>query len=214
MFAAYVEPFVASYGLWAVFVIVMLESAGVPMPGETALVSAAVFAGATGGLRILDVVAVAAVAAILGDNIGFGVGRAWGRPLLRRYGRWVKLDERRIALGELLFARHGAKIVFFGRFVAFLRVFAALLAGACGLGWGRFLVFNAAGGVVWATVFGFGGYVFGDAVTRLSAPLGLAAIVAVVAGVVGVAWLARRQEERYFAEVEREEAPPKRRDAP
>ena len=206
MFATYVGPFVASYGLWAVFVIVMLESAGVPLPGETALVSAAIYAGATGGLRISEVIAVAAIAAILGDNIGFWMGRTWGKPLLRRYGHFARLDDRRIALGELLFARHGASIVFFGRFIAFLRIFAALLAGVCGLGWGRFLIFNAAGAITWALLFAMGGYIFGDTVVKLSGPVGILAFVAVVAGVIAFAWAARWQEDKYFEKLERESA--------
>ncbi len=204
MFAAFIQPLIAAYGLWAVFFIVMLESAGVPMPGETALVSAAIFAGVTGDLDILVVIAVAASAAIIGDNIGFWVGRRHGLPLIRRYGRFIGLDERRLALGDLLFERHGASIVFFGRFVAFLRIFAALLAGVHKFGWGRFLLFNALGGVVWATIFGLGGYVFGDTITRLSGPLGVIAFILAVAGIVGFWWLARRKEEQYFARMERE----------
>jgi membrane protein DedA with SNARE-associated domain len=206
MFAAWVQPLIASYGLWAVFVIVMLESAGLPMPGETALVWSAIYAGVTGDLDVLKVIAVAAAGAMIGDNIGFWVGRTWGLPLLRRYGHYIRLDERRLALGDLLFERHGASIVFFGRFVAFLRIFAALLAGVHGLGWGRFLIFNALGAVAWATLFGVGGFVFGDAITRLSGPLGVLAFVLVVAGIVGFWWLARRQEERYFQKIEREAA--------
>ena len=204
MFAAQIQPLIAAYGLWAVFFIVMLESAGVPMPGETALVSAAVFAGVTGDLDILVVIAVAACAAMIGDNIGFWVGRRHGLPLIRRYGRYVGLDERRLALGDLLFERHGASIVFFGRFVAFLRIFAALLAGVHKFGWGRFLLFNALGAIVWATTFGLGGYVFGDTITKLSGPLGVVAFVLAVAGVIGFWWLARRKEEQYFARMERE----------
>ena len=204
MFAVQIQPLIAAYGLWAVFFIVMLESAGVPMPGETALVSAAVFAGVTGDLDILVVIAVAACAAMIGDNIGFWVGRRHGLPLIRRYGRYVGLDERRLALGDLLFERHGASIVFFGRFVAFLRIFAALLAGVHKFGWGRFLLFNALGAIVWATTFGLGGYVFGDTITKLSGPLGVVAFVLAVAGVIGFWWLARRKEEQYFARMERE----------
>ena len=204
MFAAQIQPLIAAYGLWAVFFIVMLESAGVPMPGETALVSAAVFAGVTSDLDILVVIAVAACAAMIGDNIGFWVGRRHGLPLIRRYGRYVGLDERRLALGDLLFERHGASIVFFGRFVAFLRIFAALLAGVHKFGWGRFLLFNALGAIVWATTFGLGGYVFGDTITKLSGPLGVVAFVLAVAGVIGFWWLARRKEEQYFARMERE----------
>jgi membrane protein DedA with SNARE-associated domain len=196
MFLAYVQPLVAQYGLYAVFVIVMLESAGVPLPGETALVLASIYAGATGDLHIAQVIAAAAAGAIIGDNMGFWVGRHFGMPLLRRYGRLIHIDEKRLAFGEAMFRRHGAKIVFFGRFIAILRIFAALLAGVNRYGWGSFLFYNAAGGVVWATVFGLGGYVFGEAVHRFTGPIGLIALVAVIAGVAISWWVVRRQEAR------------------
>ena len=128
MLHVWIQPIVAQFGLYAVFLIVMLESAGVPLPGETALVLAAIFAGITGQLDIVHVIVVAAAGAIIGDNIGFMVGRRYGLPLVKRYGALVGLDDRRLAFGQHMFARHGAKIVFFGRFVAILRIFAALLA--------------------------------------------------------------------------------------
>jgi membrane protein DedA with SNARE-associated domain len=205
MFLAYVQPLVAQYGLYAVFVIVMLESAGVPLPGETALVLASIYAGATGDLHIAQVIAAAAAGAIIGDNMGFWVGRHFGMPLLRRYGRLIHIDEKRLAFGEAMFRRHGAKIVFFGRFIAILRIFAALLAGVNRYGWGSFLFYNAAGGIVWATVFGLGGYVFGEAVHRFTGPIGLIALVAVIAGVAISWWAVRRQEARMEERVLTEE---------
>jgi membrane protein DedA with SNARE-associated domain len=196
MFFAYVQPLVAQYGLYAVFLIVMLESAGVPVPGETALVLASIYAGATGDLHIAQVIAVAAAGAIIGDNMGFWVGRHYGMPLLKRYGRLIHIDEKRLAFGEAMFRRHGAKIVFFGRFIAVLRIFAALLAGVNRFGWGQFLFYNAAGGIVWATVFGLGGYFFGEAIHRLTGPIGLIALAAVILGIAISWWLVRRQEQR------------------
>jgi membrane protein DedA with SNARE-associated domain len=196
MFLAYVQPLVAQYGLYAVFVIVMLESAGVPLPGETALVLASIYAGATGDLHIAQVIAAAAAGAIIGDNMGFWVGRHFGMPLLKRYGRLIHIDEKRLAFGEAMFRRHGAKIVFFGRFIAILRIFAALLAGVNRYGWGSFLFYNAAGGIVWATVFGLGGYVFGEAIHRFTGPIGIIALVAVIVGIGISWWVVRRQEER------------------
>ncbi|MEA2856706.1 MAG: hypothetical protein QOH98_1027 [Methylobacteriaceae bacterium] len=196
MFLAYVQPLVAQYGLYAVFVIVMLESAGVPLPGETALVLASIYAGATGDLHIAQVIAAAAAGAIIGDNMGFWVGRHFGMPLLKRYGRLIHIDEKRLAFGEAMFRRHGAKIVFFGRFIAILRIFAALLAGVNRYGWGSFLFYNAAGGIVWATVFGLGGYVFGEAIHRFTGPIGIIALVAVIVGIGISWWIVRRQEER------------------
>src|SRR5580693_428410 len=117
------------YGLCVLFGVVLLECMGVPMPGETALVSAALYAGSTHRIGIASVVAVAALAAIIGGNIGYLVGRTVGFRLLLRYGRHVRLDERRLKVGQYLFLRHGGKIVFLGRFIALLRTYAPLLAG-------------------------------------------------------------------------------------
>jgi membrane protein DedA with SNARE-associated domain len=179
----HLHALIAHYGYFAVFFIVALESSGVPLPGETALVSASVFA-ATGSLNIVLVVLSAAAAAILGDNIGYWIGREFGFPLIYRYGRCIGVDEGRLKVAQYLFQRHGGKIVFFGRFVAVLRAFAAFLAGVNRLPWPRFLVFNALGGVVWATLFGTGGYLLGHAFERYARPVGLAALVAAVIGVV------------------------------
>src|SRR5690348_14818315 len=150
----WIQHLLSTYGLWVLFAGVMLESMGVPVPGETTLISAALYAGATGALGVAPVVLVASVAAIVGDNIGYGIGRTVGLRLLVRYGRYIRLDEERLRVGQYLFLRHGGKIVFFGRFIALLRTFAALLAGANRMRWSRFLAMNALGGVCWATLFG------------------------------------------------------------
>jgi membrane protein DedA with SNARE-associated domain len=185
---------VANYGYFAVFVIVALESAGVPLPGETALVTAAIFAG-QGTLHIEGVIGVAALAAILGDNCGYWVGREFGFPLLYRYGHLLHVDEGKLKVAQYLFLSHGGKIVFFGRFVAILRTFAAFLSGVNRLEYGRFLAFNAAGGIVWATVFGLGGYYLGVAFEHYARPVGIAALVcAVVGAVVAGRFVASRAE--------------------
>lgn len=204
MFVSWIQPFIAQHGYWIVFLVVMFESAGVPLPGETALVLAAIYAGATGQLDIFWVIGLAAIAAILGDNLGFWVGRHYGLPLVRRYGHKVGLSDRHIDLGDYLYEKHGAKIIFFGRFVAFLRIFAALLAGVHRFPWGRFLFFNAAGGIVWAIVFGAGGYIFGDTIHRVTGPIGVLALIGVVAGAAGVWWFAKRQEHKFMAQAEKE----------
>ena len=175
--------FIAAYGYYAVFTLVALESAGIPMPGETALVTAAVFAG-QGSLNIALVILCAATAAIVGDNLGYWIGREFGFPLIYRYGSVLHVDEGRLKVAQYLFLRHGGKIVFFGRFVALLRAFAAFLAGVNHLPWPRFLVFNALGGVVWAAVFGAGGYFLGLAFEHYARPVGIAALVCAVVGAV------------------------------
>ena len=174
---------IAQYGYFAVFVLVALESAGLPLPGETALVTAAIFAG-KGTLNIEAVIGCAALAAILGDNLGYWVGREFGFPLFYRYGHLLPIDEGKLKVAQYLFLRHGGKIVFFGRFVAILRTFAAFLAGVNRLEYARFLIFNALGGVIWACVFGLGGYFLGVAFETYARPVGIGALVCAVIGAV------------------------------
>ena len=199
---AWIHHIIVTYGYAAIFIIVMLESAGIPLPGETILVSAAAFAGSRHSLHIGYIIAAAAAGAIIGDNIGFWVGREFGTTLLAKWGYLVGLDERKLKLGRYLFARHGGKIVFFGRFIALLRAFAAVLAGANRLAPLRFFIFNAAGGIVWATIFGTGGYVLGEGIRRIAGPFGWAALIA--AGVCAVVlWrYYKKNEERFLAEAE------------
>src|ERR1700691_3357841 len=130
MFGIDIQPLIMRHGYAAVFLVVMLEGAGSPLPGESALVLAAVYAGATGHLNIAIVIAIGAVAAILGGSCGFWIGRSLGASFVERYGTYLGLTPSRLALGRYLFEHHGGKIVFFGRFVAVLRVLAALVAGA------------------------------------------------------------------------------------
>ena len=146
------QHFLVTYGYWAVFVFVAIESIGIPFPGETMLLVAAIDAGTTHQLSIVLVIIAATCGAILGDNLGFWIGREGGYRLLRRYGRYIGFNERRVKLGLYLFRKHGGKIVFFGRFVAVLRAWAAFLAGVNRMQWSRFLLFNALGGVSWATL--------------------------------------------------------------
>jgi membrane protein DedA with SNARE-associated domain len=191
------------YGYWAVLIFVAIESTGIPFPGETMLLAAAIYAGTTHHLSIPFVIAAAAGGAILGDNLGFWVGREGGYRLLRRYGKYIRLDERKLKLGQYLFQKHGGKVVFFGRFVAVLRAWAAFLAGTNRMTWPRFLVFNAAGGIVWATVYGLGGYALGDNIHRLTGPVGIAFVVLAAAVIVAFVVYLRRNEHRLEEEAER-----------
>ena len=138
----------ATYGYWAVLVFIAIESMGIPFPGETMLLVAAIYAGTTHHLSILLVIVAAASGAILGDNLGFMIGRVGGYRLLRRYGRFIRLDERKLKLGQYLFMKHGGKVVFFGRFVAVLRAWAAFLAGTNRMPWASFLLFKALGALL------------------------------------------------------------------
>jgi membrane protein DedA with SNARE-associated domain len=194
---------IASYGSWVVAVGIGLESMGVPLPGETLLVSAALYAGSTGRLSIVGVVIAAAAGAILGDNLGFWIGRDVGYRWLLRRGSLLHLSPGRLKIGQYLFRRHGGKVVFFGRFVAILRALAAFLAGINCMPWRRFLFFNAAGGVLWAAAYGFGAYAFGEALTRIAGPLGIMVVVA-AAACVAAGWIfVRKHEARLQAEADR-----------
>jgi membrane protein DedA with SNARE-associated domain len=200
-----------AYGLWALFAIVALESMGLPLPGETALVSAALYGGATGHFQLWEVIAVAFAGAVAGDTAGYWIGRTLGFRLLARYGRHVRITEDRLKVGRYLFRRHGGKIVFFGRFIALLRVLAALLAGANHMPWPRFLVMNAAGGLAWAATFATAAYLFGDRVSRLEGPIAIALLALVGAGVAAALFTAHRYEKRTMARILAEEAQADRR---
>ena len=194
----------AMYGYWAILLFVAIESSGIPFPGETMLLAASIYAGTTHHLAIPLVIAAVAAGAILGDNLGFFVGREGGYRLVRRYGHFVRLDERRLKLGMYLFRKHGGKVVFFGRFVAVLRAWAAFLAGTTRMPWPRFLVFNAAGGIVWATLFGLAGYILGDNVHRFTGTFGKIALALAVVVLVAFLIFLTRNERRLEAIAEKE----------
>jgi membrane protein DedA with SNARE-associated domain len=192
-----------TYGYWAVAVFVAIESTGLPFPGETMLLVAAIYAGTTHHLFIPFVILAAACGAIVGDNLGFWVGREGGYRLLRRYGHFIHLDERKLKLGQYLFLKHGGKVVFFGRFIAVLRAWAAFLAGTNRMRWPSFLVFNALGAIVWATVYGLAGYFLGKNVHRLAGPVGTTTLVlALLLILAGIIFL-RRNEQQLEEKAER-----------
>jgi membrane protein DedA with SNARE-associated domain len=192
----WMHDLIHGYGLWVLFFAVMLESMGVPIPGETALVTTALYAGSTHQIDIVSVVLVAAAGAMIGDNVGYLIGRSIGVRLLVRYGRYIRLDEARLKVGQYLFLRHGGKVVFFGRFVAFLRAFAAVLAGANRMPWPRFLLMNGLGGICWASLFGGGAYLFGEQIKRVAGPVGLLLLVAAIALMVaGIVFFRRHEKE-------------------
>jgi membrane protein DedA with SNARE-associated domain len=188
------------FGPWVVFFLVAVESAGIPLPGETSLVTAAVIVGSSQQGSIAEIVALAAAGAIVGDNIGFWVGREFGLRLLLAHGPKIGLDEDRLRLGQYLFQRYGGAIVFFGRFVAVLRAFAAVLAGANKMSPLRFFLFNAAGGITWASIFGLGGYFLGAEFHRIAGPFGLAALALAVTGFFRFSRYLRQHEARLIAE--------------
>jgi membrane protein DedA with SNARE-associated domain len=194
---------ISSYGLWLIAGMIALECVGVPVPGETILVAAAIYAGTTHHLSIGAVIGAAIAGAIVGNVIAFSLGRAYGYRLLRRYGRYIHLDETRIKIGQYLFLRHGGKVVFFARFVPVLRSVAALLAGANRMSWRSFMVANVAGAVVWVGIDCTGAYLLGEELTKLAAPVGIALGAIVVAIIVAGAWFIARHEKELAVEAER-----------
>jgi len=158
---------IPAYGPWIIFGVIALESAG----------GAALLAGTTGQLSIIAVVVAAAAGAIVGDGIGYAAGRRFGLPMLEKYGHYIRLDKDRLLIGRYLFFQYGSVVVFVGRFVAVLRMFAALLAGANRMPWGRFAFFNASGGICWASSFGFGAHAVGTAIYKISEVFSLIAFI-------------------------------------
>jgi membrane protein DedA with SNARE-associated domain len=150
-----------NFGYAAVALFIMIESSGIPFPGETMLLLASFYAAVSHQLQIPLVIACAAFGAIIGDNIGYFIGRTGGRSIVVRYGRYVFIKPEHLALAEEFFAKHGNKTVFFGRFITLLRAWAAFLAGVNHMQWRTFLFYNAAGGILWATIFGTLGYIAG-----------------------------------------------------
>jgi membrane protein DedA with SNARE-associated domain len=165
------------FGYAAVFLGVMLENVGIPLPGETILLAAGLFAS-QGQFRLWLVILVAAVGAVLGDNAGYLLGRKVARPYLARRGRFLLLTPARLQAIEAFFERHGDKTIFFARFVSGLRVVAALFAGLSGMRWRIFAFYNAAGALVWATAMGCLGYFFGASWTLLEKWVGRGGLVA------------------------------------
>jgi len=206
---AHIVHLIATYGYLAIGVIIALESMGLPLPGESVLVLAALYASRHDH-NIGAVVASAAAGAVLGDNVGYWIGRRLGYRLLDRYGGRIGLSPSKIKLGQYLFMRHGSKVVFFARFVAILRVLAAVLAGVNRMDWRRFLLANAAGAIVWASAVGFGAYLLGRAVTHVTGPLGIALVVVSLAAIVGGLLYVRAHEGELEAEAERATRPPSR----
>jgi membrane protein DedA with SNARE-associated domain len=197
-----ISHLVTSYGYWAVFILVGAESLGVPLPGETALILAGIYAGHTHRLSPWLIFLVGAAAAIIGDNIGYWIGDKGGYPLARRYGSRIRLDERKLKIARYLFDIHGAKVVFFGRFVAVLRTYAAFLAGTSKMRWRRFLPANAAGGILWAAVYTAAAYLAGNALQRASGTITWVLAGATVVALVVVLVIIRRQTGKLAARAE------------
>lgn len=203
MFGMAFSNLVETHGYVAIAMLVGLESIGIPLPGETILISAAAFAGATHRLEIGWIIAAAAMGGIVGDAIGYLIGRTIGFRLLTRYGARVGLTEPRLKVGRYLFVKHGGKVVFFGRFVSLLRTLAALMAGANKMPWPEFFLYNASGGIVWASVYGMGAYFAGKAMDQVSGPVGWVLLAGGVLGLLATTIYFRRNEAALIEKAEK-----------
>jgi membrane protein DedA with SNARE-associated domain len=190
-----------TYGVWTVAIIVGLESLGIPLPGEAVLILASIYAATHDG-NIAMVIAAATVGAIVGDNIGYMIGREFGYRLVLKFGSYVGLTEGRIKLGQYLFLKYGGAVVFFGRFFAVLRFLAAFLAGVNQLAWPRFLVANALGGLVWASIVGMSAYTFGRSIHKVQGPIGVIGIAIAVAILFAIFIYLKRHEAELQARAE------------
>jgi membrane protein DedA with SNARE-associated domain len=183
------------YGYWAVFFGVMLENAGLPVPGETILLAAGFFA-ASGNFVLLLVMLVALAGAVVGDNIGFAIGHHYGRGFLVRFGRFVFLTPRRLVRINDFFERHGEKTILVARFITGLRVFAAIFAGASEMRWRVFLLYNVTGAILWSVVISMLGYLFGHSWPVLEKWVGRTGMFTLLACVVALAIIWRVRAHR------------------
>jgi membrane protein DedA with SNARE-associated domain len=171
---------VVQYGYWAVGGALLLENAGIPVPGETILLLASFLAYSQHDLRLPWIIVVATIAATVGDNLGFALGYYGGRPLLLRYQTIFRIKNATISRGEELFAKYGSVTVFFARFVFGMRIIAGPMAGVLRMSWRKFLVFNFLGAVVWVSMISSAGYLFGRHWDRLEEGLNQFNVVAVI----------------------------------
>lgn len=192
-----------TYGYVVVAGMVAVEGMGIPLPGEATLILAAILAGNGRGLDIKFVLVAAVLGAVVGDNIGYCLGRWLGYRLLLRFGHYVGLTEKRIKLGQYLFLRRGAAVVFCARFIALLRALSGFVAGANRMPWPRFAVFNAAGGTLWVLCYGGAAYALGRGAHRVMGPVGIVLGIAALAVIAAVAVFLWRNEARLTAEAER-----------
>ena len=193
------EPVIHDYGVAVVAVVLTFESFGVPLPGESLLIVASVLAG-RGDISFPSLLLFAWVGAVVGDNIGYVIGRVFGRTVILRYGEKIGLNAERLKKIEEVFARFGPVTVAFARFFNVLRQLNGVVAGTLNMDWRRFLIFNALGGALWVAVWGFAGFYLGEHLSNITTfardlgGLGLIAVLAVLLFVFLYAWRRPRQE--------------------
>lgn len=191
-FSSHLLYFFAKYGYWTVFFGLLLENAGIPLPGETILITASVLARTKHQLNIFIVAGVAIIAATLGDNLGYALGRYLGCPLLARYRHIFHLEQEQITKGEQFFQRRGGVAVFFARFITGIRVLAGPIAGVLNMPWRQFLFFNALGAICWAAAVTTAAYLLGNTIERVLRHASWAIAVAAAAAIL-FWWLKHRR---------------------
>jgi membrane protein DedA with SNARE-associated domain len=196
--------FISLYGIWVVAAFIALESIGFPLPAEAALIAAGLFAAANPDLNIWLLIAVGIAAAIVGEVIGFWIGRRFGSQLLKRYGDRLGLTEGRVKIGQWLFARYGGRFVFIARFLPFLRNMAAVLAGTNSMAQGSFYVASVSAAAAWITGYGLAAYSFGAALMNVASPAAICLSLAAALIVLGAPVLVLRYEERLLERAEHE----------
>jgi membrane protein DedA with SNARE-associated domain len=212
----FLQNMLNTVGYPAVVLFIFIESTGIPFPGETMLLLASFYAATTGRLSLPGVIACAALGAILGDNLGYYIGYTGGRKFVERFGRYFFVKTKHLDQAEKFFNKHGAKTVFFARFVTLLRIWAAFLAGVNKMHWRTFLFYNAAGGIVWATLIGTLGYLGGryfhdhfDQVAHLAHMIGWAGLTITVVTLIGIIVFFKLQRRNQAQRVSEESEPEK-----
>jgi membrane protein DedA with SNARE-associated domain len=198
----FIAHLIHEYGLITVAVIVGLECIGFPLPGETALLAAGVYAGTKHDLNIVEVILTAAGAAIVGRMIGYVIGHEFGYRLLLRYGNYVRMTKGRIKLGQYLFMTHGGKIIFVAQFVPVLRTFAGIFAGANVMPWRNFMFANVVGALAWAAAYGYAAYELGREFERLEGPLVIVLVIITVIAFIAGGMFVHRHEAQLIAKAE------------
>jgi membrane protein DedA with SNARE-associated domain len=186
----------AVHGYWTVALALLLENAGVPVPGETILLFASFLAKSERSLHLPLIIVVGTIAATIGDNTGYWIGRRGGRPLLQRYQHIFRIREHHIRHGEKLFEKHGATTVFFARFIFGMRIIAGPLAGVLCMEWKRFALYNFLGAVTWVTTISVVGFIFGHAwehLLHIVKNANVAVAIVSVLVVIYVVWRRRRE---------------------
>ena len=194
MTIVHLSEFVAHYGYLAVFGLILFQTVGIPLPGEAALIAAAVYAQHTHKLDVIDIILISALATSLGGVMGYWIGRRGGYPLLMRHGHHVGLNPARMRLGEYLFQFHGGKILLFGRVIAVLRTYQSVLAGIYRMPFRRFVAFSGLGALRWAAAIGYGAYGFGGLFNRMAGVLAWGTLALGLGIMFAIAIYLKRQE--------------------